>query len=130
MKTLYLDLSMGAAGDMLCAALLELMPDRDAALAELNAMGIPGVRVIAEPAVKCGLAGTHMSVLIDGAEEDAHRHHHTHPGDIYAHIASLALPEDVKDFLSCLFRERRMSELNSILFQRHIILQDLEYHIL
>ncbi len=41
MKTLYLDCGMGAAGDMLTAALLELLPDKDAAIAELNAIGIP-----------------------------------------------------------------------------------------
>ena len=43
MKTLYIECAMGAAGDMLTAALLELMPDKEAALAKLNAMGIPGV---------------------------------------------------------------------------------------
>ena len=32
MNTLYLDLGMGAAGDMLTAALYELMPDRARAL--------------------------------------------------------------------------------------------------
>ena len=32
MKTLYLECGMGAAGDMLTAALLELMPDPEAAL--------------------------------------------------------------------------------------------------
>ena len=35
MKTLYFDCGMGAAGDMLTAALLELTPDPAAALARL-----------------------------------------------------------------------------------------------
>ena len=44
MKILYLDCGMGDAGDMLTAALLELFPDKDAVLAELNGLGIPGVQ--------------------------------------------------------------------------------------
>ncbi|MBR3345392.1 MAG: DUF111 family protein, partial [Solobacterium sp.] len=61
MKTLYLDCSMGAAGDMLTAALLELLDDRDAFIRELNEVGIPDVEFTAEPAEKCGITGTHMS---------------------------------------------------------------------
>ena len=84
MKTLYIECAMGAAGDMLTAALLELMPDKEAALAKLNAMGIPGVVFEAEPSAKCGITGTHMRVLIHGEEEGAvpcghtHEHHHDH----------------------------------------------------
>ena len=84
MKTLYIECAMGAAGDMLTAALLELMPDKEAALAKLNAMGIPGVAFEAEPSAKCGITGTHMRVLIHGEEEGAvpcghtHEHHHDH----------------------------------------------------
>ena len=69
MKTLYINCNMGAAGDMLGAALLELFPDRAAALAALNGMAIPGVEYIAESAVKCGILGTHLKVLVHGAEE-------------------------------------------------------------
>ena len=69
LKTLYLDLNMGAAGDMLCAALLELCPDRAAAVAALNAIGIPGVTLSLEPREKCGVLGSHFSVLVDGEEE-------------------------------------------------------------
>ena len=36
MKTLYLECNMGAAGDMLMGALLELIPDRESFLEKLN----------------------------------------------------------------------------------------------
>ena len=81
MKTLYLECAMGAAGDMLMAALLELIPDRQAFLDKMNALQIPGVRVEAEKAVKCGVTGTHMKVTVNGQEEeslDAHGHDHPH----------------------------------------------------
>ena len=84
MKTLYLECGMGAAGDMLMAALLELIPDRQAFVDKMNALGLPGVRVEAERAVKCGITGTHMKVTVDGEEEDsedAQEHHHDHEHD-------------------------------------------------
>ncbi|MBQ6420365.1 MAG: nickel pincer cofactor biosynthesis protein LarC [Clostridia bacterium] len=94
MKTLYFDLYMGAAGDMLTAALFELLPDPDAVLSALNAVGLPGVRYVAETSKKCGITGTHMCVLVDGAEEteapedgyphDPHGHSHEHEQS-YAH---------------------------------------------
>ena len=82
MKTLYLDCGMGAAGDMLTGALLELLPDPDGFLARLNAVGIPGVEVKKYRAEKCGVVGTGVSVLVHGEEEaeepHAHSHGHTH----------------------------------------------------
>lgn len=81
MKTLYLDCGMGAAGDMLTAALFELLPDREAFLRDLGAAGIPGVRFQPEPMEKCGITGTHMGVTVNGEEEESldvhlHAHHH------------------------------------------------------
>ena len=84
MKTLYIECTMGAAGDMLTAALLELVPDRADALARINALGIPGVHVHADPAVQCGLAGTRVDVHIHGHTEEEHHHHHHDHGD-YGH---------------------------------------------
>ena len=86
MKTLYLECTMGAAGDMLTAALLELTEDRQAFIDKMNALRLPGVTVAAEPAVKCGITGTHMKVTVNGAEEESedvhdghhHDHHHDH----------------------------------------------------
>ena len=87
MKLLYLDCGMGAAGDMLGAALAELLPDdtRDAFASELNAAGIPGVHVSLDPSVKCGITGTHLTVTVNGTEEKEGGHsHHDHQHD-HAH---------------------------------------------
>lgn len=86
MKTLYLDCGMGAAGDMLTAALLELLPNKEEFLAELNCLGIPGVTVSSEASAKCGIQGTHITVKVNGEEESeemfehsqAHSHEHAH----------------------------------------------------
>lgn len=82
MKILYLDCGMGAAGDMLTAALLELLPNKDEFLAELNGLGIPGVTFSSEASAKCGIQGTHITVKVDGEEEseEMHVHEHSHHG--------------------------------------------------
>lgn len=78
MKILYLDCGMGAAGDMLTAALLELLPNKDEFLAELNSLGIPGVTVTGEVSAKCGIRGTHITVKVNGEEESGEMHDHEH----------------------------------------------------
>ena len=82
MKTLYIDCGMGAAGDMLTAALVELLPNPNAFVAELNAVGIPHVIFEKTSAQKCGITGTHISVRVNGVDEfelmDAHAHKHDH----------------------------------------------------
>ena len=103
MKTLYLDCGMGAAGDMLAAALLELHPDRDGFIRRMNNMGLHGVKISAEKLTKCGICGTHFSVSVHGIEEDenlhGHHHHHEH-ADMHSieHIIShLDMPEKVRE---------------------------------
>lgn len=81
MGTLYLDCSMGAAGDMLAAALFELIPDKEAVLSDLNDLGLPGVEVSLYPATKCGITGTHFSVTVHGEVEHSHDHGHEHEHD-------------------------------------------------
>ena len=78
MTTLYLDCSMGAAGDMLAAALLELLPDPQDFIDRMNGLSIPGVTITAEKSVKCGITGTHFRVEVGGVEEGEHHHHHDH----------------------------------------------------
>ena len=82
MKTLYLECKMGVAGDMLSAALLELYPDKDAVLETLNGMGLHGVSFSVEKSEKCGIMGSHLSVIVNGEEEESldveHEHSHSH----------------------------------------------------
>ena len=126
MKTLYLDLGMGAAGDMLTAALLELMPDKEAALEQLNHLGLPHTRFSMERTSKCGISGTHIHVTVLGREEQPcpevlehehgheqglahchehahdhhhghdHGHHHEHPHDHHSHTALADIRQTVQ----------------------------------
>lgn len=148
MKTLYLDCSMGAAGDMLMGALLELHPNPDSFIQNLNSMLKDHAEVFASADKKCGICGTHVSVRVHGEEESAdhhhhhseeahhvhheddhiheeHAHHHEHPGhpehehshddhhhdhhhthisDIDALIASMPLPEKVRQDAQAVYR--------------------------
>jgi len=85
MKTLYLECNMGAAGDMLMAALLELHGKPDEFIKKLNSVGIPGVVVSASQSVKCGITGTHINVKINGKEEDTEHDHYEHDHHDHAH---------------------------------------------
>lgn len=107
MRTLYIDCGMGAAGDMLSAALYELHPDKEGFIARMNTIGLHGVEVKAEESVKCGIRGTHFSVSVHGVEEDGHLHDHEHHGGHHRHehssmhgiahiIEHLDIPEKVR----------------------------------
>ena len=101
MKALYFDCSMGAAGDMLTAALLELYPEKEKFLAEMNRVFDGKAVVSAAADTKCGVIGTHITVTIDGDEESEgaqYRDHHRHTdiGEIMRFIESLPLPEKVR----------------------------------
>ena len=116
MKTLYLECGMGAAGDMLTAALLELTEDKQSFLKRINHLGLPGVKVDAETSVKCGITGTHMKVTVNGEEEESrdahssphehahehnhgqdHEHHSDDPAHGHHHQAS---PADVEELIN------------------------------
>lgn len=91
MKMLYLECKMGIAGDMLASALLDLFDDKEAMVKRLNAINVPKVTYALEKSEKCGIVGSHLSVLIDGQEEESqdvdsgheysHDHEHSHEHD-------------------------------------------------
>ncbi len=107
MKTLYLDCGMGAAGDMLAAALLELFDEPELMLGKLNALSLPGVVFKRETAVRGGISGSLFRVLIHGGEEGG-----SAPGcavggtgldEIERFVASLSLPREVGDDVLAVF---------------------------
>jgi len=76
---------MGAAGDMVMAALYELLPDKAAFREKMEQLSLPGVTLKYADSIKCGIKGTHISVEVGGVEEiseDVHSHHdHGHDHD-------------------------------------------------
>lgn len=106
MKTLYIECNMGASGDMLMSALLELLPDSDSFADRLNKLNIPGVKFYKTKSVKCGITGTHIEVSVNGEAEGEHNHehhrrgheHHCHTGlrEIEHIIGHLDVSDNVK----------------------------------
>ncbi|MCR5023848.1 MAG: nickel pincer cofactor biosynthesis protein LarC [Lachnospiraceae bacterium] len=76
MKTIFIDCSMGAAGDMLTAALLDLFPEKEEIVKELNMLKIPGVEYRLTGVSKCGISGAKMDVFINGEREGHEFHDH------------------------------------------------------
>ena len=68
-KTLFFDCHMGAAGDMLMAALLELSIDPQNIISQINYAGIPGVTVTSLDTFKYGIKGTSVTVKVNDTYE-------------------------------------------------------------
>ena len=135
---------MGAAGDMLMAALCELLPDPDGFIARMNALGLPGVRFERQRAEKCGVTGTHISVTVDGSEEHSHdvdngegglengesdghghehRHDHDHShGHVHDHAEATAVESPLPTRYSQFHEHHHHSSLNDI----HAIIDGLD----
>lgn len=101
MRTLYFDCAMGASGDMLTGALLALHDDAEEFLRRLNAALGGRATVSAAPDKKCGIAGLHVTVAINGevegqehdrehAHDHGHGHGHNTVREIYAMLDGMA----------------------------------------
>ena len=114
-KTLYIQCNMGVAGDMLTAALSELV-DGKKFLDKINSLGLQGVEVRLNEITKQGIIGNKIDVVINGVIEGecdrgtgpvthSHEHHHHDKNHNHAHttmqdvekiINNLDLPDKVK----------------------------------
>ena len=104
MRVIYLDCGMGAAGDMLTAALLELHDAPEAVLTDLNRAFAGKAVLTARKERKCGIAGTHLTVAVNGEAEgdgcrsmkaDSRHHQRTSAAEIREFISGLDLPSPV-----------------------------------
>ena len=109
MKILYLDLGMGAAGDMLAGALLGLLDDGARAdfLRQLNGYLPAGVEASVAPAAQCGVTGLRFCVRVHGAEEQPGEphHHHAHAGlmEIGETVAAMGLEADAAEAVMAVY---------------------------
>ncbi|MCM1282302.1 MAG: nickel pincer cofactor biosynthesis protein LarC [Muribaculaceae bacterium] len=87
MKTLYIECKMGAAGDMLMAALYELLDSsrQTEFIEKMNEMFAPEIHIHASTKQAAGITGTHMHVHIHGQEEHVHGHGQHEHEHVHAH---------------------------------------------
>ena len=116
METLYIECKMGAAGDMLMAALYELLTEKQQKefFKTINGLMSDTITVSAEQASKCGICGTHMQVCINGMEEsnhhaplhshEDHRHAHHSYSSVLEQIRALHIPSNVAEDATSVYR--------------------------
>ena len=135
MKTLYLDCSMGAAGNMLTAALYELLDDNEKKdfINQINNIGLSKTVVSVEKTKKCGILGTYIDVAVDGIKEENlftknehhhehsdnhkhdhnHTHHHTSFQEIVDIVNSLQISDKIKNNVIAIYKLIAEAESNA-----------------
>ena len=107
---LYFECNMGAAGDMISGALVDLFDDKNSIVKELNSLNLPHTQIKCSEKTQSSISGIHIDVIIDGDEErpDEEHHHHNYHGrnlsDINSIINYLAVDEKVKSDIINIYR--------------------------
>lgn len=124
MNTLYIEAKMGAAGDMLMAALYELVDEKIKFITQMNSIFGNAVSVLPDTSTTCGITGTHMEVKINTLEHSHHHHHSRHHSSsshssrqteknehtsytypqLLEKITALPIPEDVRRNALAIYR--------------------------
>lgn len=100
MKTLYLDLSAGIAGDMMIAALIDIGVDRSIIEDELKKLPFDGYELKIFRDKRGGTSGTRFDVTITPDEKRAHRNLH----DLLELISGRGLHPEVERRAAAMFR--------------------------
>ncbi len=73
---LYFECNMGAAGDMIAGALVDLTENKEETVRELNSLGLPDTVIEYSRKEQCKISGAHLDIIIKGEEEHPDDHHH------------------------------------------------------
>jgi uncharacterized protein (TIGR00299 family) protein len=115
MRVAYIDMIGGAAGDMLMGAWVDAGLDVHALERALRTVVADGWELITERVVRCGIAATHLDLVIPGEDDHAHGHHggHDHAREHAGHY--------LRDILAIVERSgltRRQIERASAIYRR------------
>lgn len=97
MKALYIECDMGAAGDMLSAALWEIVKDKERAKSRIESLGIPNTVISFDTKTSQGVFGHCTHVTVNGDEEGGETAHcHSTLDSINSIVNSLNTDENIK----------------------------------
>ena len=105
---LYFECNMGAAGDMIASALVDLFDDKQAVVDEINRLSLPHTEIFFETKNQNGISGAHLNIVINGETETpeknhSHSHSHRKLNDVYEIIDSLSVSERVKEDVKSIY---------------------------
>ena len=118
MKICYLDCFSGISGDMLLGALADAGLNPDALRAEIAKLGLEGVELRFDKALRSSISGTNLTV------EVAHDHSHRSLSKIEQVISSSGLRDSVKERAIRIFR--RLGEVEAAI--HNVPIEKIHFH--
>ena len=121
-NTVWVNASAGVAGDMLLGSLIDAGANITEVVNILFGLGLNDWALTAEPAMRCGIAATHVVVV----EHHHDNHHHTHRlhSDIVALLNAADLPPRVRERALATFAVLAYSEATV----HNVPVDDVEFH--
>ena len=121
-NTVWVNASAGVAGDMLLGSLIDAGADITEVVNILFGLGLDDWALTAEPAMRCGIAATHVVVV----EHHHDHHHHTHRlhSDIVALLNAADIPARVRERALATFAVLAYSEAAV----HNVLVEDVEFH--
>ena len=121
-NTVWVNASAGVAGDMLLGSLIDAGADVSEVVNILFGLGLNDWALTAEPAMRCGIAATHV-VVVEHHHDD-HRHTHRLHSDIVALLNAADIPERVCERALATFAVLAYSEAAV----HKVLIEDVEFH--